>query len=146
MDHIFRLTADEEQIIQTTLQNPSDLLKPERQQTNLSASEQILQTPFDQGQTDQSATLELNSKEERKPTFHSSQCNSSVSQQFSGPGALVTELISEDDIETVILSDEQTLTIEVSVYAIPTLYQCYLIKGMVHPKMEILSSFIQPHV
>ncbi|XP_056607359.1 dynein axonemal assembly factor 1 isoform X2 [Triplophysa dalaica] len=113
MDHIFKLTADEEHVIQTTLdQNPSGQLKPERQPNNISASEQVLQPSFGQGQIGQSATLELNRKGERKPTFYSSPCKSSVSQQFSGPGALVTEMISEDDIETVTLSDEASLTID----------------------------------
>ncbi|KAI7814009.1 dynein axonemal assembly factor 1 [Triplophysa rosa] len=107
MNHIFRLTADEEHVIQTLDQNPSGQLKPERQQTNISASEQVLQASFDQGQIGQSATLELNRKDN-----YSLSCKSSVSQQFSGPGALVTEMISEDDIETVTLSDEASLTID----------------------------------
>lgn len=125
MDHIFKLTADEEHVLQTALdQNPSGQLKPEIQQNNISASERVLQPSFVQGQIGQSTTLELNRKGEKKPTFYSSPCKSSVSQQFSGPGALVTEMISEDDIETVTLSDEASLTIDVSAYVIPKLYKC----------------------
>ncbi len=36
----------------------------------------------------------------------------------TGPGALVTELISEDEIECIPLSDEPGLTIDVSTYTI----------------------------
>lgn len=135
IDHICRLTADDEK--QTFDQNYSDRSKPERQQTNLSASEQVFLPSFDQGLNGPSAALILNKKEETKPTFHSaqqrdqkmscahtkpSQCNNSV--LAAGPGALVTELISEDEIETVTLSDEPSLTIDVSAYIILILYQC----------------------
>lgn len=48
-------------------------------------------------------------------TKHSQSHNSG---SVAGPGALITELISEDEIETIILSERPALTIDVSPYSI----------------------------
>ncbi|XP_073692724.1 dynein axonemal assembly factor 1 [Garra rufa] len=114
VDYIFKSASEEEQIIQTTLdQNHSDQLKPERQQTG---SEQILYPSFDKEQTSQSAAWGLKTKEEKnqKMSVHTKPSQSHQSSLFSvaGPGALVTELISEDEIESITLSDGPVLTID----------------------------------
>ncbi|XP_059385820.1 dynein axonemal assembly factor 1 isoform X2 [Carassius carassius] len=113
MDYTFKSASDEEQIIQTKLDlNHSDQSNPERQQT---VSEQILHPSFDQKQTGES-TRGLKTEEEKYqkmsvPTKPSQSPQSGL-VSVTGPGALVTELISEDDIESITLSDEPTLTID----------------------------------
>ncbi|XP_048040186.1 dynein axonemal assembly factor 1 isoform X1 [Megalobrama amblycephala] len=143
--HICQSASDEEQIIQTTLdQNHSNQSKPERQQTGL---EQILHPSFDQEQTGQSATMGLKTKEEKcekmlaqnQGTKHSQSHNSG---SVAGPGALVTELISEDEIETIILSERPALTIddlpdledEENSLILPATSQ-----SVVHPKIQVIS-------
>lgn len=109
MNYTFK-SANDEQIIQTTFdQNHSDQSKPERQQT---VSEQILQT----GKSTQGPKTE----EEKywKMSAKPSQSHQSGLVSVTGPGALVTELISEDEIESIPLSDEPGLTIDVSTYTI----------------------------
>lgn len=119
--HICQSASDQEQIIQTTLdQNHSNQSKPERHQTGL---EQILHPSFDQEQTGQSATMGLKTKEEKYKKIlvqnqGTKQSQSHNSGSVAGPGALITELISEDEIETITLSERPALTIDVSPYSI----------------------------
>nr|XP_055058048.1 dynein axonemal assembly factor 1 [Misgurnus anguillicaudatus] len=117
LDYINSLTSDEEQSVETTFEEiHSDQSKPERQEVDLSASEQVLQPTLYLDQTGRSVTSEINTKEESKATFHSQEekhqkvCSayakpSESNTSITGPGALITELISEDEIETVNLSD-----------------------------------------
>ncbi|XP_077084614.1 dynein axonemal assembly factor 1 isoform X2 [Siphateles boraxobius] len=113
--HICQSASDEEQIIQTKLdQNHSNQSKSEGRQTGL---EQILHPSFDQEQTGQSGTLGLKTKEERcqKMLAQNQGTKPSLSHHsgsVAGPGALITELISEDEIETIILSERPALTID----------------------------------
>ncbi|XP_039518550.1 dynein assembly factor 1, axonemal [Pimephales promelas] len=113
--HICQSGSDEEQIIQTSLdQNHSKQSKSERQQTGL---EQILHPSFDQEQTGQTATLGLKSKEEKCQKMQAQYQGTKPSQSHdsgsvAGPGALITELISEDEIETIVLSEIPALTID----------------------------------
>lgn len=44
----------------------------------------------------------------------------------AGPGALITELISEDEIETIVLSERPALTIDVSPYTIAHIIVIYI--------------------
>lgn len=119
--HICQSASDEEQIIQTTLdQNHSYQSKPERQQTVL---EQILHPSFDQEQTGQSAPKGLKTKEENFQKMLAQNQGTKPSQSHNsgsvaGPGALITEMISEDEIETITLSEKPALTIDVSPYTI----------------------------
>ncbi len=105
-------SANDEQIIQTTFdQNHSDQSKPERQQT---VSEQILQTG------ESTRGLETVEEKFQKISVYTKPLQSHQSGLVSvtGPGALVTELISEDEIESIPLSDEPGLTIDVSTYTV----------------------------
>ncbi|XP_016421588.1 dynein axonemal assembly factor 1 [Sinocyclocheilus rhinocerous] len=143
MDYTFKSASDEEQIIQTTLdQNQSDQSKPERQQT---VSEQILHPSFDQKQTGDS-TRRLKTEEEKYqkmsvPTKPSQSPQSGL-VSVAGPGALVTELISEDEIESITLSDEPALTIddlpdlddEENSLIFPTMSQ-----SVIRPKIQVIS-------
>ncbi|XP_056123331.1 dynein axonemal assembly factor 1 [Rhinichthys klamathensis goyatoka] len=143
--HICQSASDEEQIIQTTLdQNHSNQSKSERQQTGL---EQILHPSFDQEQTGQSATLGLKTKEEKCQKMLAQYQGTKPSQSHhsgsvAGPGALITELISEDEIETIVLSEIPALTID----DLPDLEdeETSLIlqatsQGVVRPKIQVMS-------
>lgn len=143
VDYTFKSASDEEQIIQTTLdQNHSDQSKPERQQT---VSEQILHPSFDQKQTGES-TRGLKTEEEKYqrmsvPTKPSQSPQSGL-VSVAGPGALVTELISEDEIESINLSDEPVLKIddlpdlddEENSLIFPTMSQ-----SVIRPKIQVIS-------
>ncbi|XP_050971386.1 dynein axonemal assembly factor 1 isoform X2 [Labeo rohita] len=144
IDHIFKSESDEEQIIQTTRdQNHSDQSKPERHQTG---SEQVLHPSFDKKHTGQLATWGLKNEEEKNHKISvvtkplPSHQSSLVS--VAGPGALVTELISEDEIESITLSDEPVLTIddlpdledEENSLIFPTASQ-----SVICPKIEVIS-------
>ncbi|XP_026067660.1 dynein axonemal assembly factor 1 [Carassius auratus] len=143
MDYTSKSASDEEQIIQTTLdQNHSDQSNPERQQT---VSEQILHPSFDLKQTGES-TWGLKTEEEKYqkmsvPTKLSQSPQSGL-VSVTGPGALVTELISEDDIESITLSDEPALTIddlpdlddEDKSLIFPTMSQ-----SVIRPKIQVIS-------
>jgi len=48
------------------------------------------------------------------------------SGSVAGPGALITELISEDEIETIVLSEIPALTIDVSPYTIAHIIITYI--------------------
>ncbi|XP_067307235.1 dynein axonemal assembly factor 1 isoform X2 [Pseudorasbora parva] len=141
--HNCQFPSDEERIIQTTSdQNHFNQSKPEQ-----AGLEQILHSSFDQEQNGQSATLGLKTKEEQcqkilaqfqgtKP----SQSHHSVS--VAGPGALITELISEDEIETITLSERPGLTIddlpdledEENSLILPSTLQ-----SVIHPKIQVIS-------
>lgn len=61
-----------------------------------------------------------------------------------GPGALITELISEDEIETIILSERPALTIDVSPYTIAHIiitYNVYLIYTETFYTVSLLTTF-----
>lgn len=124
MDHYFNSTSDEEQIIQKT-QSHLDQSKPEwKESVHLS---------FDQEQISQSAALELKPKEKKNQSMSiyakPSLSDQSISITVSGPGALVTEMISEDEIESISLSDEPALTIDVSSYTIAhTIITCLFLE------------------
>ncbi|KAL1271462.1 hypothetical protein QQF64_030478 [Cirrhinus molitorella] len=143
MDHLFKSASDKENIIQTMFdQNHSVQLKPERQQT---VSEQVLHPSFDQEQTDQSATQGLKTEEEKsqKMSVHTkpSQSHQNSLVSVAGPGALVTELISEDEIESISLSDGPVLTIddlpdledEENSLIFPTTSQ-----SVIHPQIQVI--------
>ncbi|XP_058638563.1 dynein axonemal assembly factor 1 isoform X2 [Onychostoma macrolepis] len=143
MDYTFKSSNDEEQITQTTfVQNHSDQSKPERQQT---VSEQILHQSFDQKQTGES-TRGLKTEEEKYQKMNvptkPSQSHQSGLVSVAGPGALVTELISEDEIESITLSDEPGLTIddlpdlddEENILIFPTMSQ-----NVMRPKIQVIS-------
>ncbi|XP_043099665.1 dynein axonemal assembly factor 1 [Puntigrus tetrazona] len=97
----------------------SDSSKKEQEQPDPSASE--LDNTFkhvsdeEQKQTGQS-TRALKTEEEKyqKISVHTkpSESHQSGIVSAAGPGALVTELISEDEIESITLSDEPVLTID----------------------------------
>ncbi|XDV18407.1 hypothetical protein PO909_024107 [Leuciscus waleckii] len=100
-----------------------DNSKTAQEQTDLSASEthhncqSILHPSFNQEQTGQSATLGLKTKEEKCQKMLAQYQGTKPSQSHhsgsaAGPGALITELISEDEIETIILSERPALTID----------------------------------
>ncbi|XP_052001061.1 dynein axonemal assembly factor 1 [Xyrauchen texanus] len=154
-DHILQSAFDEEQFTQPTVdQNYSGQSKPEKQ-TSMSASEQALQQSFDQDQTGKSATCEFKTKEERIPTLYSEQernhktsCSHTKSSQSSGsvsitgPGAFVTELITDDEIEAITLSNVPSLTTD----DLPDLEDVEnslmfqtTPQSMVRPKIEVIS-------
>uniref|UniRef100_A0A8C1IB20 Dynein, axonemal, assembly factor 1 n=1 Tax=Cyprinus carpio TaxID=7962 RepID=A0A8C1IB20_CYPCA len=129
----------------------SDSSKTEQEQTDPSASEvdytfkSILHPSFDQKQTGES-TRGLKTEEEKYqrmsvPTKPSQSPQSGL-VSVAGPGALVTELISEDEIESINLSDEPVLKIddlpdlddEENSLIFPTMSQ-----SVIRPKIQVIS-------
>uniref|UniRef100_A0A671MDU3 Dynein, axonemal, assembly factor 1 n=1 Tax=Sinocyclocheilus anshuiensis TaxID=1608454 RepID=A0A671MDU3_9TELE len=98
-------------------------------------SEQILHPLFDQEQTGKSETRGLKTKEEeyQKMSVHTKPLQSYQSFLVSVPGALVTELISEDEIESITLSDGPALPIEVEENL------RYIFQSVIRPKIQVIS-------
>nr|Q7ZV84.2 RecName: Full=Dynein axonemal assembly factor 1; AltName: Full=Leucine-rich repeat-containing protein 50 [Danio rerio] len=128
MDHNFNSASDD-----------SDQSQPQPNES--------VHSSFDEEQIRQSATWGLKPKEEKNQILSiytkPSQSDQRVLISVSGPGALVTELISEDEIESINLSDEPVLTIddlpdledEENSHILPITSQ----SGM-RPKIEVISS------
>uniref|UniRef100_A0A672MY27 Dynein assembly factor 1, axonemal-like n=1 Tax=Sinocyclocheilus grahami TaxID=75366 RepID=A0A672MY27_SINGR len=145
------VTEDQSPQDETPETAESDSSKTEQEQTDPSASEMdytfksILHPSFDQKQTGES-TRGLKTEEEKNqkmsvPTKPSQSPQSGL-VSVAGPGALVTELISEDEIESITLSDEPALTIddlpdlddEENSLIFPTMSQ-----SVIRPKIQVIS-------